>query len=327
MPVAASPETSHLTGPAPRGRLSVVVCTYRRPEKLKACLASLAVQSLPREQFEVVVVNNAPSDTYRVQQAAEAVCAAAGIVWRVVTAGRPGLYHARNAGLQAARGEIVCFLDDDAAAAPDWLAQIARAFAEHPKAGVIGGHILLAPPKPRPYVLRGGRERYWSHFITPYADYTEVANYWEFPWGANWSARREALQRVGGFATDFDGFADFERRGLAVIGDDLIAASRIRQLGYRVAILPQAVVVHHVEASRYTLGHIWQRILAATYFRALARRQLAAAPSPLGLGYEMAKFPALLRRQGPALLIVWEIGCHIAARLLVALHQARAGRR
>jgi len=321
-PAAALEGAPNLAG-EPCVQLSVVVCTYRRVDKLEACLASLAAQSLPKDQFEVIIVNNAPDEAARVQQVVSNVFATTGLAWRVVQADRPGLFHARNAGLGAVQGEIVSFIDDDATASPDWLWQLARAFREHPQAGVIGGHIVLVPPEPRPYVLRGGRERYWSHFVTQYPDYVEVTNYWEFPWGANWSARRDALRRVGGFPTDFKGFANFERRGLAVIGDDLIAAGRIMQLGYRIAILPQAIVYHHVDASRYTLRHIWQRILAATFFRSLARRHLEAAPSRLGIAYERAKIPALLRRQGPVFLVVWEIACHLAARLLVLVCRLR----
>lgn len=293
--------------------LSVIVCTYRRGEKLGLCLQSLAQQTWPATDYEILVVNNHPPETEQVRQRAAAVFGAAP-AWKVVEAAIPGLYHARNAGLQAAQGDIVSFIDDDATAAPDWLAQLAQAFCEHPQAGVIGGHICLVPPEPRPYVLQGGRERYWSHFVTPYATYTEVENYWEFPWGANWSARRAPLIQAGGFQTELEGFAEFERQGLAFIGDDLLAASRIAQLGYRIAILPQAVVYHYVAPERFTFKHIWRRIYAGAVFRHIARRHLVSRPAET---YEQAKLPALFQRQGPAPLIAWEIACHLWARALV----------
>jgi glycosyltransferase involved in cell wall biosynthesis len=293
--------------------LSVIVCTYQRTETLGLCLQSLAQQALSAAEYEVVVVNNYPPQAASVRQLAGVVLALAHN-WRVVEAPIPGLYHARNVGLAAARGEIVCFIDDDATANIDWLAQLARAYAEHPQAGVIGGHTLLTPPEPRPYVLQGGRERYWSHFVTPFSGYTEVENYWEFPWGANWSARRAALMDVGGFSTDFEGFAEFERQGLAVIGDDLLAASRIARLGYHVAVLPQAVVEHHVEPARFTLGHIRRRIQAGAVFRHLARHQLAESGAT---NYTRAKLPALFKRRGPLPLLLWEVACHLWAQLQV----------
>lgn len=268
-------------------------------------------QSWPAADYEIVVVNNHPPETEAVRKLAATLLGAA-YRWRVVEAPVPGLYHARNVGLATAQGEIVCFIDDDAIAHCDWLAQVARAYGEHPQTGVIGGHIILVLPEPPPYVSHGGRERYWSHFVTSYAGYTEVENYWELPWGANWSARRTVLIGAGGFPTEFDGFVELERRGLAFIGDDLLAASRIARQGYRVAILPQAVVYHHVEADRFTFGYIWRRILASTLFRYLAHHQLVVNQAA---GYARAKLPILFNRQGPLPLFLWEIACHFWAHV------------
>jgi glycosyltransferase involved in cell wall biosynthesis len=297
--------------------ISVIVSTYQRVEKLGECVTSLSCQTFPATGFEIIVVNNYPPARATVEQVVRENLAASATVWRIIEAPTPGLYHARCAGLQAARGEIVCFIDDDATAAADWLAQLAQAYAEHPQAGVIGGHICLVPPEPRPYVLQGGRERYWSHFVTKHAAYTEVENYWEFPWGANWSARREPLIQAGGFQTELEGFAEFERQGLAFIGDDLLAASRVARLGYRIAILPQAVVYHHVAPERFTFKHIWRRIYAGVVFRHIARRHLVSRSAET---YERAKLPTLFQRQGPAPLIVWEIACYLWASTLVFAH-------
>ena len=75
-----------------------------------------------------------------------------------------GLSHARNAGLSEAKGELLYFIDDDATAEPDTLDVFWGIFSKHPKAGVIGGHILFNNDEPLPEIWRTGWEKYWSHF-------------------------------------------------------------------------------------------------------------------------------------------------------------------
>ncbi len=134
----------------PRPNISVVICTYDQALPLSDVLGSLSVQTLPLQDYEVIVVDNNP-DGEQVSAITSAIrlsdysdCPAH---LRYVHCPLPGLSHARNAGISEARGDILCFIDDDAFACPDWLEQIAQAFAAHPGTGVIGGHIVLQPPE------------------------------------------------------------------------------------------------------------------------------------------------------------------------------------
>ena len=191
-------------------KLTVIICTHRRSRRLPKAIASVAKQTLPLEDYEVVVVNNDPLEDYPetivngmrrdfFQDFPDHI--------RLIRCLTPGLSHARNAGISEARGGILTFIDDDAIAQPDCLEKVLRAFEEHPEVGVVGGHIRLKMPEPRPEALLPGWERYWSQFLTDYQRYTEVEHWWEFPWGANWSARRKALLEIGGFR------ANYGRRG------------------------------------------------------------------------------------------------------------------
>ncbi len=174
-------------------RLSAVVCAFGEKTRLHDTLASLAHQTLPLQDYEVIVVDNNPDGepvsaiTSAIRLSEYSGCPAH---LRYVHCPLQGLSDARNAGISEAHGDILCFIDDDATACPDWLENIAQAFAAHPGTGVIGGHIVLQPPEPRPKILRPGLEPYWSQFITPYPGYTEVEAWGDLPWGANWSARR-----------------------------------------------------------------------------------------------------------------------------------------
>lgn len=242
------------------GFLSVVVCTYRRSAKLEGAIASLLGQSLAPARYEIVVVNNEPEDDYplRVVEGLMGVHAG-GAQPRilVVDCPLPGLSYARNAGLAASSGDYLIFMDDDAYADPQCLERLASAFREHPAAGVIGGHVTLAVPTPRPYVCPPGREGLWSQFLTSHRDYVEVTRWPDFPYGALWAARRVALFEMGGFRTNF-GRVGADYGG----GEEIVSAALAAQLGYSIGIEPRASVVHDVEEKRFTARHVVRTIVA-----------------------------------------------------------------
>jgi GT2 family glycosyltransferase len=250
---------------------SVIVCTNRFGPRVVATLRSVLRQDFDRP-WELIVVNNAPtrtdlSDTVAALRAELPADHPARV--RLVICPIVGLSAARNAGLAEASGDTVCFLDDDAVADEGWLALLWEAFEAHPNAGVIGGHISLAIPEPRPRALRPGWEKYWSHFVTGFTDYTEVEHWWEFPWGANWAARRRALLLAGGFRSRYGRVGDN-----AWGGEELVAAAVVRRLGYAIAVLPQATVVHDVDPSRFTFLHVLRTLVAGHQVAYLAQRDL-----------------------------------------------------
>ncbi len=120
--------------------LSVVVCTYNRPNLLREALASLAKQTLPSDQFEVLVVdNNSTDDSAAI---AAGFCASVSnfhYVWEE----QQGLSRARNRGLREALGRYIAYMDDDAKAGVDWCEKIVNAFENvQPEPVAVGGKIL-----------------------------------------------------------------------------------------------------------------------------------------------------------------------------------------
>jgi glycosyltransferase involved in cell wall biosynthesis len=247
--------------PPPACRMSVVVCTHRRVDLLDGCVASLSVQRFPSAEYEVVVVNNDVHDpTVRERVAAldAALFADRPGQLRLVTCPFAGLSFARNAGIAAARGEVVCFLDDDALAREDWLAELWRAYEAHPEAGVVGGTIELRAPEPRPRVLLPGWDKFWSAYHPERPDVHEV-DLPRFPYGANWSARRDVLVAIGGFRSGYG------RRGDDFSGgEEIVAAGLVRRLGRRVMVAPRAIVVHVPSADRFTARHVWRTAMGGT---------------------------------------------------------------
>ena len=252
---------SEIANPAlPSCKISAVICTYHRGAKLADAIRSVAKQTFPADDYEVLVVNNDPADT--------SVCEIVRDLRQTEFASRPerlrlilcpfkGLSFARNAAISEARGILLCYLDDDAMAFPDWLEHIWKAYEQYPDAGVIGGTILLDPPKPRPRWAKPGWELYWSAFTPEYSQARKVEQWGEFPFGANWSATRQALLCAGGFRTNYG------RRGADFGGgEEVIAASLLQRLGYAIIVAPAAKVYHRPDTNRYTLGYVAKTLKA-----------------------------------------------------------------
>lgn len=101
---------------------TVAVCTRDRTDDLRRCLDAL--RTLPDDGQEVLVVDNCPSsDATR-----DLVARYPGV--RYVREERAGLDIARNRALHEARGDVVAFTDDDAAADPGWLRALLRNFGD-----------------------------------------------------------------------------------------------------------------------------------------------------------------------------------------------------
>ncbi len=124
--------------------ITVAICTRDRAASLARTLDSLAAMAPPGGPFEVLVIDNASTDDTQ----AVAARFAARLPLRLEHAAQPGLSHARNHAVAAARGAYIAWTDDDVVVDADWLAAYARAFARWPDASVFGGPIVpvLLPP-------------------------------------------------------------------------------------------------------------------------------------------------------------------------------------
>jgi polysaccharide pyruvyl transferase CsaB len=253
-------------------KISVIICTYQRLTVLEKALNAISDQTISHRDYEILVVDNHPVSA-ELERLVEKIryekFSDHPDHLRLLHCPILGLSYARNAGMYSARSQNLLFLDDDAVAEKDVIEQVLKAYQQHPDAGVIGGYIILQRPENLNMVWKAGWERYWSQFVTGYQGFTQVTQWWEFPWGANWSARRKALMQVGGFrgrygrhGNDYNG------------GEEIVAASQIQQLGYTVAVLPQSKVTHYVESSRFTLNHLKNTILAGLMVHYLAQRNL-----------------------------------------------------
>src|SRR3954454_4952353 len=120
-------------------RVSVVMATHNRAQRLAAMLDSLREQTLPHDDFEVIVVDDASTDDGATRRTLEEALPRGGLALRVVHRDRSrGPAVARNQGWHMAGAPLVAFTDDDCRAAPGWLAAAVAVADAHPGAIVQG---------------------------------------------------------------------------------------------------------------------------------------------------------------------------------------------
>ncbi len=219
----------------PAGTLAVLICSYRRPDKLRACLAALAAQTRPPDDIMVVA---RPEDTATGDMVA-ACAALPAMPCRVVAVRAPGLVAARNAGLAACRSDIVAFCDDDTCPQPDWVARILAHFAADPELGGLGGrdrvHDGVRFDEGRRDAV--GRLQWFGRIVGNHHLGHGPAREVHHLKGANMSYRTEAVGPIR-----FDG--RLRGRG-AQAHDDLAFSLAIRRGGWRMLYDPAVLLDHY----------------------------------------------------------------------------------
>jgi GT2 family glycosyltransferase len=200
----------------PYPRISVIVCSYNGQRTLRDCFEGLLKLEYPN--YEVILVNDGSTDM------TAAIGQEYGI--RVITTENHGLSKARNIGLDAATGEIVAYIDDDAHPDPHWLTYLAATFMNGEYAGVGGPNI--APPDDGPIAecvanAPGGP----IHVLLSDQEAEHIP-------GCNMAFRKSCLQAIGGFDPLF-----------RIAGDDVDVCWRLQQRGWKLGFSPAAMVWHH----------------------------------------------------------------------------------
>lgn len=241
--------------------LTVVICAYTndRWDLLRRAVASVESQSRPEHHSGsqsgssrvvgdvqiVVVIDHEPDLLERSREH-----------WPqhtvIANSEKRGLSGARNSGVRMATGEIVAFLDDDAAAEPHWLEHLSRHFAD-PDVWGVGGYV-------EPDFLDGHPGWLPDEFGwvvgCSYRGQPTIVGEVRNPIGANMAFRRSALMAAGRFR---DGMG---RIGKVPLGcEETELSIRVRELGGRVVFDPDARVIHAVPrertAWRYFLRRCW----------------------------------------------------------------------
>jgi GT2 family glycosyltransferase len=206
---------------------SVVVCSFNGSRTIGECLE--AVSKLRYPAFEVIVVDDGSED--------ETAAIAARYDVTLLRTPNHGLSHARNVGWQAAKGEIVAYIDDDAHPDPYWLTYLAETFRNGDYVGVGGPNI--PPPDDGPIAACVARSPGGpQHVLLTDTDAEHIP-------GCNMAFQRCALEAVGGFDVQF-----------RVAGDDVDMCWRLQERGWKLGFSPSAQVWHH---RRNSLRTYWRQ--------------------------------------------------------------------
>ena len=139
-------------------RLSLLIATYNRADRLVETLESVVEQDAPAGQWECVVVNNNSTDDTSGRFAAFAA-AYPHLNLRMVEEHNQGLSYARNRGIRESSGEYIAIIDDDERIVPGFISAYISLFDNEPEAVAGGGPIVPVYPEGRPAWMSRFTER------------------------------------------------------------------------------------------------------------------------------------------------------------------------
>jgi glycosyltransferase involved in cell wall biosynthesis len=132
--------------------ISVVIPTLNRAGDIRACIAAMEKQDLPKKKYEIIVVDNGSTDgtqEFLGQKADEGVL-------RFLIQEKRGAGAARNLGVGNSAAKFIAFTDDDCIPEPGWLSALLAGFPDDEKCAGIGGPILSTDEK-------NVVSRYWKY--------------------------------------------------------------------------------------------------------------------------------------------------------------------
>jgi len=218
--------------------LTVAICTKDHPEDLAQCLRQLLKLRNAQTDFDILIIDNAPSDE-RTRNVAESLPNV-----RYVMEPKPGLNFARNRALREATSDWLAFIDDDVTVDRIWLRGLRKAIGENPDLGGVTGLVLPAQLETEAQILferRGGFEKNFN--TTRYTGTMPGHPFYpcvggKFGTGCNMAFLRRVLLELGGFDEALD-------TGSALPGGgDTDILYRVVRAGYPLIYEPEFLVYH-----------------------------------------------------------------------------------
>lgn len=242
--------------------ISVIICTHNpRREYVTRALAALESQTLDRNEWELIVVDNA--STERLDNLMD-------LTWhpsaRVVRENDLGLTPARLRGIRESGGEVMVFVDDDNVLAPDYLETVQAVTETHPFLGAWSGSVEGEFESPPPDWTR----RYWGNLVIREAPKDAWSNiYWDAhttPLGAGLCVRRSvALEYL---RLHDEGIRTFrmDRAGQNLVsgGDNDLSACAI-DIGLSCGVIANLRLKHLIPNERLTEEYLLRLVEGVAY--------------------------------------------------------------
>ena len=231
--------------------LSIVICSYNRANYIIDALNSLYAQTAGLNFFETIIVdNNSTDNTAEVlkQWRASNINGS----FNYLTETNQGASFARNKGAASAKGQWLCFMDDDAVATPNYVENIIKHIETKPDAIGFGGRII---PKYIP-----AEPKWMSYYVSSLVgnfDYAPSACAFEngkYPIESNMIVRKDIYDSIGGFNTEIPGVVGTLRIG----GEGKELFYKILALGHTIYYDPSIEVQHVVEVKKLTSEYMYR---------------------------------------------------------------------
>ena len=249
--------------------ISAIICTSNpRPDYLRRVLDALKAQTLPKVQWELLLIDNASK---------EPLAKSYDLSWhphaRQIREGQLGLTPARLRAIAEAQGGLLVFVDDDNILAPDYLERAAAIPRSYSHIGVFGAGILEPEfeeePEPmvRPWLgmlaLRSVSRPTWAN---------NVADYFCTPWGAGLCVPRRLATLYSQIVGELRISEVIDRSGKNLFcgGDDLFSWLAVRNdTGF--GIFPELRTTHLISAGRVRQDYLVRLVQGHTFSHAVLR--------------------------------------------------------
>ncbi len=218
--------------------LTAIICTYNRAKYIRPLLESIAANDLPKNEYEILLVDNNCTDNTR--EVCEMFAAAhTDVQFRYTTEPEQGLSAAKNRGIKEAQGDIIVYIDDDALVDTWYLRTYAEWFAAHPETMACGGPIEPLYETAEPDWMTP----YTKALLTAWMNYgKEVREYphGRYPGGGNAAYRKSVFDQVGLFNTALG------RKGGNLMGsEEKDIFDKMHALNMQILYLPTPIL-HHI---------------------------------------------------------------------------------
>jgi glycosyltransferase involved in cell wall biosynthesis len=237
-------------------KFSIIIPTHNRAEILERCLQCICELENPDEDWEVLVLNNNSTDSTEeiVNSYRERL---PNLRYLITT--DPGLHVGRNLGWEKAKGDVLCYIDDDSFVSKGWLKGVEKAFGE-PDVGLVGGPCLPQYEAEPPIWIN----KFWSDTdrgkcfgslsLLDFGDQiSQISPYYVY--GCNFNIRKDVLLKLGGFHPDA-----MPRELIRYRGDgETFVSKRLIELAHKALYNPDVKIYHFVSVSRMTTKYFQHR--------------------------------------------------------------------
>lgn len=251
-------------------RYSVIVPAYNASRTIKMCLEALMGQFMPREEYEVIVVDDGSTDdTARIIREFPV---------KYVRQENRGPATARNRGVAEARGEIILFTDSDCVPEKNWIEEMAKPFRNSDVAAVKGAYRTLQSGVMARFSQLEFEERFE---MLKKADSIDMVDTYSAAF------RKEVFTGAGGFDTSFP----------VANNEDTELSYRLAKAGHRMVFNPNAIVSHlnHPDSvKRYARLKFWRGYWRMVVYKRFPEKMVKDTYTPQTLKFQILMVIVLL---------------------------------